>query len=475
MSNVDSQSSASGGIIIQVLGEMSNKGGPWRKFAQTFFLAEQPNGYFVLNDIFRYLKEDDDEAEEVNEAVQEEIQQAEAEQVEVPHDAELTDVASVSAVPAIPAAASSDVPPAAATPTPPAAAPAQAPTAAAPAVEDAVETAKANGILKHEEPSEATVDQVGVDKKVTATEQRPAAPAGVAAAEAPQPATGPTAASPSPAAASPSATDAQPEEIAAKQPADPPVLAQSGTAPAAAPAAPAAPKTWANLAASNATKWGSNVAAEARGVSSARAASNPQPRAGGPAAPAPAATGATGRPNQSSASPAAAAALSQNHGHVFIKNVTAENVPGETLREALTARFGPLKECQVIPSKACAFAEFASVEAARRAILASLPVREGGEGGVPVGKDGWTVTVEEKRKVRGASHQLKFLTCTDFHPVPPLHLTKPGDRPTSSTRGGSRGAGSDRGGFRSGRGTRGGSTPNAGRGRGAAAATTGSK
>ncbi|KAL1936974.1 hypothetical protein VTO73DRAFT_2822, partial [Trametes versicolor] len=56
--SVDAQSSANGGIIIQVIGEMSNKGEAWRKFVQTFFLAEQPNGYFVLNDIFRFLKEE---------------------------------------------------------------------------------------------------------------------------------------------------------------------------------------------------------------------------------------------------------------------------------------------------------------------------------------------------------------------------------------------------------------------------------
>jgi len=37
---------------------MSNKGGASHKFAQTFFLAKQPNGYFVLNDIIRFLKED---------------------------------------------------------------------------------------------------------------------------------------------------------------------------------------------------------------------------------------------------------------------------------------------------------------------------------------------------------------------------------------------------------------------------------
>ncbi|KOS15889.1 ran protein binding protein [Malassezia pachydermatis] len=63
VSNVDSQSSADGGIVIQVLGEMSNKNGPWRRFVQTFFLAEQPNGYYVLNDIFRYLKDESEDVE----------------------------------------------------------------------------------------------------------------------------------------------------------------------------------------------------------------------------------------------------------------------------------------------------------------------------------------------------------------------------------------------------------------------------
>lgn len=40
---------------------MSNKSEPHRKFVQTFVLAEQPNGYFVLNDIFRYLVDEEDE------------------------------------------------------------------------------------------------------------------------------------------------------------------------------------------------------------------------------------------------------------------------------------------------------------------------------------------------------------------------------------------------------------------------------
>jgi hypothetical protein len=58
--NVDSQASFSN-IVVQVIGEMSNKNQPHHKFVQTFVLAEQPNGYFVLNDIFRYLNEDEDD------------------------------------------------------------------------------------------------------------------------------------------------------------------------------------------------------------------------------------------------------------------------------------------------------------------------------------------------------------------------------------------------------------------------------
>ncbi|KAJ3301555.1 hypothetical protein HDV03_000667 [Kappamyces sp. JEL0829] len=50
----------SGGVIVQVLGELSNKTDVCHKFSQTFFLAEQPEGYYVLNDIFRFLKEDID-------------------------------------------------------------------------------------------------------------------------------------------------------------------------------------------------------------------------------------------------------------------------------------------------------------------------------------------------------------------------------------------------------------------------------
>lgn len=63
VTNVDSQGSDQN-IVIQVIGEISNKAAPHRKFVQTFVLAEQTNGYFVLNDIFRYIQEEELEAAE---------------------------------------------------------------------------------------------------------------------------------------------------------------------------------------------------------------------------------------------------------------------------------------------------------------------------------------------------------------------------------------------------------------------------
>lgn len=64
--NVDSQASFDN-ILVSVIGEISNKSEPSRKFVQTFVLAEQPNGYYVLNDVFRYLIEEVEEDEAVTE------------------------------------------------------------------------------------------------------------------------------------------------------------------------------------------------------------------------------------------------------------------------------------------------------------------------------------------------------------------------------------------------------------------------
>ncbi|KAI0476915.1 hypothetical protein F4859DRAFT_67486 [Xylaria cf. heliscus] len=78
VSNVDSQASFEN-IVIQVIGETSNKAGDPKKFVQTFVLAQQPSGYFVLNDILRFI---DEEGEE--ESTEQTEQEAPSTEVEVP-------------------------------------------------------------------------------------------------------------------------------------------------------------------------------------------------------------------------------------------------------------------------------------------------------------------------------------------------------------------------------------------------------
>lgn len=52
---VDAQESLSGGVIVLVTGHLTGRqDGVRREFTQTFFLAPQDKGYFVLNDLFRY-------------------------------------------------------------------------------------------------------------------------------------------------------------------------------------------------------------------------------------------------------------------------------------------------------------------------------------------------------------------------------------------------------------------------------------
>ncbi|KAG1675070.1 Ras GTPase-activating protein-binding protein 1 [Nymphon striatum] len=64
---VDSHSTISNAVVVQVTGELSNNGQPMRRFMQTFVLALQsPKKYYVLNDIFRYQDEvfSDEEGDE---------------------------------------------------------------------------------------------------------------------------------------------------------------------------------------------------------------------------------------------------------------------------------------------------------------------------------------------------------------------------------------------------------------------------
>ncbi|KAJ6848733.1 ras GTPase-activating protein-binding protein 1-like [Iris pallida] len=56
---VDSQDSLNGGVIVLVTGYLTGKDEVKRDFTQSFFLAPQDKGYFVLNDMFRYTEKGD--------------------------------------------------------------------------------------------------------------------------------------------------------------------------------------------------------------------------------------------------------------------------------------------------------------------------------------------------------------------------------------------------------------------------------
>lgn len=56
--HVDAHATLASGVVVQVLGELSNNHQPMRRFMQTFVLAPQtPKKYYVYNDIFRYQDE----------------------------------------------------------------------------------------------------------------------------------------------------------------------------------------------------------------------------------------------------------------------------------------------------------------------------------------------------------------------------------------------------------------------------------
>ncbi|CAN6242097.1 unnamed protein product [Urochloa humidicola] len=54
---VDAQESLCGGVTVLVMGRLTGRAGAGREFVQSFFLAPQEKGYYVLNDILRYVGE----------------------------------------------------------------------------------------------------------------------------------------------------------------------------------------------------------------------------------------------------------------------------------------------------------------------------------------------------------------------------------------------------------------------------------
>lgn len=386
--SVDAQSSANGGIIIQVIGEMSNHGETWRKFVQTFFLAEQPNGYFVLNDIFRFLKEETvegDDASEIAEAT---------EPVPVVAQPEQTPVQPISAAePVYEAPREPTPPPVVSEPIPVAAPVDEAPTT------DIPEPAVAHSIPTVESQSQLAP----IAAPQTNGTHTPEPEHSMALPTEKSPVSTP-AQQPSPVTASKPLAPAVPTPVA-------PVVVQApppAAAPVPTPAAPAAPRSWASLAATNQKKWGS-VAQESRGISEAPASPAPSsgtqtPAATQPHHPPPRAQHHPGpQPSQGGRHehPALIAAQNVTTAQCFVKGVL-EPITQSALSALLAQRFGPIKDLEIVRSRACAFLEFNSLDSAKRAIIASLSQNQGGEGGVWIEIGGdvgqLRITVETKKE-----------------------------------------------------------------------------
>lgn len=247
---------------------MSNRGEAWKKFVQTFFLAEQPNGYFVLNDIFRFLKEETAESED-------EREEEEPSADEKP--------------------AASPVPEPAPIPTPP-----QEP------IPEPVVASPVPPVKEPEpEPEPIPEPQTNGDQTPVVVEPEPAPelePAPAEKSPAPPSATL-TPEPPSTPAPEPTIT------IPKSSPSPAPLVQQPQSQPQPPqPQAQPQPKTWANLAAANPRKWGSAVALESRGVSEVPVTNTP-PNA--PASPAP--------PNNRDQHPLFIAAQGITHPQCFVK------------------------------------------------------------------------------------------------------------------------------------------------------------
>ncbi|ORX55074.1 NTF2-domain-containing protein [Hesseltinella vesiculosa] len=316
VTQVDSQASSNGGILIQVLGEMCIMDGPSQKFSQTFFLAPQPNGYYVLNDIFRFLKDEVD----IDYYTCDDEQPAKKEE---------------------PAAA--EVP--------------------------AKEEPKLNGKA---EPKATEMKQEPIASPTPSAATTPAAVVTLApVATAPAPATS----APAPA---PAATQPVPVATPAATPAtQSPAAAAAPASPAATPAArPEAPKSWADLAAKESSKWGVQVSETKATPSPATttAPASPAKEHAQPAAQQP----QQQQQQQQQQQPAAQQSQQQQQQQsnkdqrkeevtsIFIKQVYNQ-VTMEQLQEAFS-KFGPVKAITMNPGRNTAFLDFETPDAAPKAL-----------------------------------------------------------------------------------------------------------
>jgi hypothetical protein len=335
--NVDSQASFDN-ILVSVIGEISNKSEPSRKFVQTFVLAQQPGGYYVLNDIFRNLADEDEEL------IQEEVAAPAEAPAEVPADtADITEAVPITDVVAESEPQVEEKPVVEA-------AHVDNPTAAA-EVDEKLEVAAANGELEDTAPP--TTQANGA-----ATANEPIIPVTPAVPVIPT----------------------EPEILTEEKPPEPeptPVASSPKLAPAAVEkkelVAPAkvVPKTWANIA-SKPTGNAPVVApivpvAQQKGPTASVATQSQQPAAqpqqsiNAPVAPEPTSETPTSQPSSSDGSGWQTAghehnkrqsrATEEQNTMAYIKNVN-EKVDAALLRQTLS-RFGKIKYFDVNRPKVC--------------------------------------------------------------------------------------------------------------------------
>ncbi|KAL9061486.1 MAG: hypothetical protein Q9162_000017 [Coniocarpon cinnabarinum] len=374
VTNVDAQGSGQN-IVIQVIGEMSTKKQPQRKFTQTFVLAEQTNGYFVLNDIFRYIVDDDEEIEgeevnrtanEVSTGYQEPIHSVapdaephtltnSQDPTEREHEAQLVDQGLHDSTPESQLAAAPESPPAGAVngdgaPVPEKVQPAED-TAAAATVADGEVGADTN----------PTQDEAIATEEIKQPEKPPApepTPAASPPKQRPAPVVPKTWATMAAAANRSNAPLAAPSQSPA-----PPAQAPNKTTPQVAqppPAAPAAPSVAPSVAqdseqpatpVSSGSEW--QTAARDHGKK------QPRPQSGAPTVP-------------------------PDNSRAYMKNI-GENITTDMIRTELS-QYGELTYCDINRQKQCAFADFAT-PAAYQAAVGANPHEIGGE----------RVIVEERR------------------------------------------------------------------------------
>ncbi|CAG9937575.1 unnamed protein product [Clonostachys rosea f. rosea IK726] len=314
VSNVDSQASFDG-IVIQVIGEVSNKAGEPKKFVQTFVLAQQPTGYFVLNDILRYIDDEDQVPQEAAEANTAEAQEA---AVEVEPAAE----------PEKPAEAASED---------------SSPALDVKAVEQKLEEASS------EEAAPVAEEKVEAEKPATKTEAAKPDPETTAkdlAEEDAKSAEKPQDPAPSPAA----------KEIAQPEPAAP------------EPTGPPKPMTWASRAAAAAGPRPVPAAPAEKAAAPAAAAAAPVAEAQSKDASGWQTAGADSK-RQNRPQSISAAPLDKEGTLGYVKYVTDKVQDGE-LKKALEA-YGELAYFDINRQKNCAFVEYKTAEGLQAALGAS--------------------------------------------------------------------------------------------------------